>query len=63
METKEIKEKIHKSKTQLSIIYGYIQLLEKELASKDKDSKELKWVIKTLEACKQLETLLQSIDE
>jgi hypothetical protein len=51
---------IHNANSNLAVIYGYLQLLEKSLSDKEKEEK---WVKEMLKAYKNLQEIINQIEK
>lgn len=65
MEIKKLSKQIHSANSYLSVIYGYLQLLETEITtrSNSKDLKDIAWVKKSIKACLDLKKLILEIEK
>ncbi|MEO6728403.1 MAG: hypothetical protein ABIM99_00615 [Candidatus Dojkabacteria bacterium] len=64
MEIKKISKQIHSANSYLSVIYGYLQLLESEISkrSNSSDVKDIQWIRKSIKACLDLKKLIIEIE-
>ncbi|MFS8130736.1 MAG: hypothetical protein ACMG57_02030 [Candidatus Dojkabacteria bacterium] len=64
MEILKLRKQIHSANSYLSVIYGYLQLLETEISkrSESKDVKDVVWVQKSIKACLDLKNLILEIE-
>jgi len=65
MEVKKLYKQVHSANSYLSVIYGYLQLLESEIAQRanSKDTKDIEWIKKSIKACLDLKKLISEIEK
>lgn len=65
MDKNTLKKQVHSANSYLSVIYGYLQLLESEISKREgsKDAKDMLWVKKSIKACLDLKKLILEIEK
>jgi hypothetical protein len=58
----DISKLLHQANSNLAVVYGYLQLLERSLSQKEL-TKEDKWVKETLKAYKNLQKIINQLEK
>ncbi len=64
MEINKLRKQVHSANSYLSVIYGYLQLLEMEISKRDNsvNSKDADWIKKSIKASLDLKNLILEIE-